>query len=94
VVIADLVGEVGHVLIPDVGGQRVDAEQVRVEVVQVGRVVAVDAGVGGPEHDLAGLLVDQPAMLATGLVGQGGSDLVQVEGGQVQHRVSSHMTSA
>jgi hypothetical protein len=41
------IGEVGHVLVPDLGRQRVDDDQV--QFVEVGRLLAVDAGVGCPE---------------------------------------------
>jgi hypothetical protein len=49
-------GEVGHVLVPDPGWQRVDAEQV--QLVEVDRRLPVDAGVGAPERDLSGLRID------------------------------------
>jgi hypothetical protein len=42
--IGDGFGEVGHVLIPDPGWQRIDADQV--QLVEVDRCLAVDAGVG------------------------------------------------
>ena len=86
-VIADVLGEVGHVLVPDVGGQWPDGQQV--QVVEVDRGVAVDAAVGGPEHDLAGLRIDEPPVLIAGLVRQCSGDLLQVKLAQVQHLVSS-----
>ena len=45
-VIADSVGEVDHVLIPDVGGNGIDRDEV--QVLEVDRVFTVDAGVAGP----------------------------------------------
>jgi hypothetical protein len=56
--IGDGVGEVGHVLVPDPGWQRIDADQV--QFVEVDWCLAVDAGVGCLEHDLSGLRADQP----------------------------------
>src|SRR6266496_670659 len=51
--IGNRLGEVRHVLVPDPGRQRVDADQV--QVVEVDRRLTVDAGIGRPEHDLPGL---------------------------------------
>lgn len=48
---------------------------------------SVDAGVAGPERDLAGLRVDQPPMLVVALVREGGSDLLNVERVRVKHRI-------
>jgi hypothetical protein len=45
------IGEVGHVLVPDPGRQRVDDDQV--QLVEVDRRLAVDAGVSCPERDLS-----------------------------------------
>lgn len=73
-VIAGPLGEVGHVLVPDVGREGVDADQI--QVIEVDGCLAVDTGVGSPEHDLPGLGIDQPAMLVVGLVGKSGSDLL------------------
>jgi hypothetical protein len=39
--------------------------------------LAVDAGVGRPEYDLAGLRVDQPPVLVAGLFGHGVDDFRQ-----------------
>jgi hypothetical protein len=81
--IGDGFGEVGHVLIPDPGWQWIDTDQV--QLVEVDRCLAVDAGVGCPERDLSGLRVDQPPVFVVGLVGQRVADLLQVEAAQVQH---------
>jgi hypothetical protein len=62
------IGEVGHVLVPDPGRQRVDDDQV--QLVQADRRLAVDAGVGRPERDLSRVRVDQPAVFVVGLAGQ------------------------
>src|SRR5262249_8471524 len=51
--VGDGFGEVGHVLVPDPGWQRIDADQI--QFVEVDWCLAVDAGVGRPEHDLSGL---------------------------------------
>ncbi|MEU5942158.1 hypothetical protein ABZ807_23910 [Micromonospora sp. NPDC047548] len=72
--VADPLGEVSHVLIPDVGRQRIDADQV--EVVKVPGRFSVDSTVRRPDHDFAGLRVDQPSVLAVGLVGERGGDLL------------------
>src|SRR5262249_51562156 len=53
--ISDCVGEVGHVLVPDPGRQRVDADQI--QLVGVDRCLPVDTGVSRPERDLSGLWV-------------------------------------
>src|SRR5258706_16207480 len=54
----------GQVLVPDVGRQRTDADQV--ELVEVDGVMAV--GAGGPERDVAGARIDQPPALVAVLV--------------------------
>ena len=48
--VADLIGEVGHVLVPDAGRQRIDADQI--PLVKVNEGLVVDSGVGCPEHHL------------------------------------------
>jgi hypothetical protein len=58
------------------------------QVIEVDGCLAVDTGVGSPEHDLSGLRIDQPAMLVVGLVGKSGSDLLQVQAAQVKHRIT------
>ena len=45
------VGEVGHVLVPDPGRQRIDDDQV--QLIEVDRRLPVNAGVGRPERDLS-----------------------------------------
>jgi len=82
--ISNLPGKVGHVLVPDVGGQWIDADQV--QLVEVDRRLPVDAGVGRPERDLPGLRVDQPPVFVVGLVGQRVGDLLQIEAAQVKHQ--------
>ena len=62
------------------GGQRV--EDGLVQLIEVGRRLAVDAGAGRPEHDLSRARVDQPVVLAAG---QRVRDLLQVEATQVKH---------
>lgn len=59
-------GEVGHVLVPDVRRERIDGEFV--QLVEIDGCLAVDAGVGGPEQDFAGVRVDQPSVFVVGLV--------------------------
>jgi hypothetical protein len=56
--------------------------------VQVGRRLPVDPGIGRPERDLSGLRVDQPPVLVAGLVGQRGSDLLQIQAAQLKHGTS------
>ena len=82
--IGDPVGEVGHVLVPDPGGQRLDEEQV--QFIEVDRCLPVDAGVSRPERDLPRVRVDQPVVFVIGLVGQRVSDLLQIEAAQVKHQ--------
>lgn len=84
--VGDLFCEVGHVLVPDVGRQRIDADQV--QLVEVHRCLAIDAGVGRPEHDFTSLWVDQPPVLVVGLVRQCGGDLLKVEAVQIKHRTT------
>ncbi|MGH3845206.1 MAG: hypothetical protein ACRDR6_23395 [Pseudonocardiaceae bacterium] len=93
-IIAGPLGEVGHVLVSDVGRQGIDADQV--QVIEVDGCLAVDTGVRRLEHDLSGLRIDQPAMLVVGLVAKSGSDLLQVQAAQVKHRItiSRHMWPA
>jgi hypothetical protein len=71
--VTDELGEVDHVLVPDPGRQRVDAEQSILGValcVAIGVAVGVVVGVVGPEVGLAGQGVEQPLMLEAALVGQ------------------------
>jgi hypothetical protein len=75
--VADVSGELSHVLVRDGGRQRIDAEQV--QLVEVHGRLAVDSGVGGPEHDFSGLGVDQPPVLVVGLVRQRGGDFLKVK---------------
>jgi hypothetical protein len=72
-----------HVLVPDPGRQWTDADQFRVEVVEIDLCVPVDAGLARPVHDLPGLRVDQPDVLVIGLIRQCVTDLSQVEGVQI-----------
>src|SRR6266851_8507460 len=58
-----------------------------VQVVEVDGGLTADAALGGPEHDLAGLRVDEPPVLVIGLVRQCGGDLLQVKLTQVKHLV-------
>jgi hypothetical protein len=81
--IGSCLGEVGHVLVPDPGRQWIDADQV--QLLEVDRRLAVDAGVGRPERDLSGLWVDQPPVFVAALVGQRVGDLLQIEAAQVRH---------
>lgn len=83
----DPLGEVDHVLIPDGRRQRVNEDQV-VQLIDVDRVVAIDATVTGPEHDLPTLWVDQPPMVVVSLVGQRRGDFFDIDGIQVEHVVS------
>jgi hypothetical protein len=69
-------GELGHVLVPAPGRQRVDADQV--QLVEVDRRLPVDPGIRRPAGDLSGLRVDQPPVLIAGLAGQRVGDLLQV----------------
>src|ERR1022692_43945 len=84
--VADLLGEVGHVLVPDVGRQRMYADQV--QFVEVNGGVAVDPGVGCPENDLSGLWVDQPPVLVAGLVRQRDGDLPEIKAAQLKHQTT------
>jgi hypothetical protein len=62
--IGDSVGEVGHVLIPDPGRQRLDDDQV--QLIEVDRRLPVNAGVSRPERDLDRVRVDQLPVLVIG----------------------------
>src|SRR5690242_14191525 len=75
-VIADPHGELGHVLVPDVGREGIDDDQV--QLIDVDGCLSVNTGIGSPQHDLSGLRIDQPAMLVVGLVAKSSSDLLQV----------------
>lgn len=83
--VADALGEVDHVLVPDVGRNGVDEDQVK--LVEIDRVLPVDARVAGPEDHPATSRVDQPSMLVVGLICQGGGYLVNADTVQVQHPV-------
>lgn len=85
-VIAQTIGEVDHVLVPDVRRQGIDSDEV--QLVELDGVLAVNAGVTGPEHHLAGARIDQPTMLVVSLVGQRGGDVLDVDGVQIQHVIS------
>ncbi len=47
--------------------------------------MAVDAGAGSPDHDLAGVGVDQGLVLIAALLGQGVGDLVEEKAVQFNH---------
>ena len=51
--VADALGEVDHVPVPDVGRQRVDQDQV--QLIEVDRVLTVDSRIAGPEDHIARL---------------------------------------
>lgn len=89
----DPLGEVDHVLIPDGRRQWVNEDQV-VQLIDVDRVVAIDATVTGPEHDLPTLWVDQPPMVVVSLVGQRRGDFFDIDGIQVEHVVSVGRTGS
>jgi len=74
--VADAFGEIGHVLVPDEGRERVDHDEV--QLVDLDRVLAVDAGVAGPEQDFAGERIEQPSIVVS-LVPQRGGDLLDVD---------------
>jgi hypothetical protein len=78
------VGEVGHVLVPDPGRQRVNDDQV--QIVEVDRRLPVDAGIGRPERNISGFRVDKPVVFVVVLVGQRGGDLLQIDAAQVKHK--------
>lgn len=65
-----------------------------IEFLKVYWILAVDAGVAGPEHKLPGLRVDQPPMLVVCLVGQCRGELLDVDGIQVQHSISVDLRQA
>src|SRR5262245_51756737 len=92
-VVADLLDKVGHVLIPDMGGQRIDSDQV--QLVEINRIAPVNPEVAGPEHDLTSLRVHQPPPIIRILILQRGRNLVQIETLQVKHqpRILRHPTS-
>lgn len=82
-VVTDPVGEIGHVLVPDIGGKRIDGNQI--QLLEVDRVLPIDACVNRSEHDMPGPWVDQPSVLVVGLIRQRRRNLVHVELVQVQH---------
>ena len=63
--VADAVSKVGHVLIPHVGRERVDENEI--QLVDLDGVLPVDARVAGPERHPARLRVDQPSVLVVSL---------------------------
>ena len=80
--LAEAVGEVGHVPIPDVGRERFDGDQV--QLVELDGVLTVDAGVAGPRRNWTRSRVEQPSVLVVGLIRQGGGDLLDVDGTSAQ----------
>lgn len=56
--------------------------------------LAVDPAVLRPEHDLAGLSVDQPSVLVPGLVSECVGDLLQIKTAEVKHRSAPDRTSS
>ena len=60
-----------------------DREQV--QLIEVDRVLAVDAGVRGPEGDLTGPGIDEPPVSVIGLIRKCSRDLVHVERVQIEH---------
>ena len=85
-VVTDPFGEVGHVLVPDIGGKRIDWNQI--QLVELDRVLPIDACINRPERDLASPWVDQPSVLVVGLIRQRRRNLVHVELVHVEHPLS------
>jgi len=83
--VADLIGEVGHVLVADVGRHRIDADQI--QLVKVNGGLAIDSGVGCPEHHFPGLWVDQPPVLVVGCSDQAHGHHNPVRGHGLRHYV-------
>lgn len=81
--VADALGEVDHVLIPDVRRQRIDENQI--QLLQVDWVLPVDAGVAGPERHFTRVRVEEPSVLVVGLICERGCDLLNVDSNQVEH---------
>lgn len=46
--VTDPLSGIRHVLVPDVRWQRIDTDQIRVQVIKINGVLAVDATVDGP----------------------------------------------
>ena len=82
-VVTDPVCEVSHVLVPHIGRQRVDADQV--DIVQINGMLAINPAVLGPQRDLPAVRIDQPAMLEIPLVTQRRRKFVQVHRAQIDH---------
>src|SRR5690349_3549445 len=76
--VADALGEVFHVVIPGVRGQRVDRDQV-IELVELDRILSVDAEIPRPELDLPGRRIHEVTAFIVGLVLQGRRDLSKIE---------------
>jgi addiction module HigA family antidote len=77
VLVADPLGEVGHVGVPDRRRQWVDSDEVRVlQLVVVDEILPVQTGVRGLDVQFSGGWVEHPLVHVVGLVGQSLSDLV------------------
>jgi hypothetical protein len=81
--VADALSEVSHVLVPNMGGERVDENEI--QLVDLDGVLSVDARVAGPERHLARTRVDQPTVLVVGLIRERGCDPLNVDSTQVEH---------
>ena len=64
--VADAGSKIGHVLIPDVGRERVDDDEI--QVIDFDGVLPVDVRVAGPERHLARSRVHQPSVLVVSLI--------------------------
>ena len=58
---------------------------VEIQLIEVHRVLPIDAGVLGPERDLSRPGIDQPLMFVVGLIGQRIRDLIDVQLAEVEH---------
>jgi hypothetical protein len=81
--VADVVGKVSHVLKPHRGRQRVDEDEI--DLVDVERVLPIDARVAGPEGHLTRSRVDQPSVLKVSLISQGRCDLIHIDSAKIEH---------
>src|SRR3954467_12901796 len=75
--VAEAVGKVDHVLVPDVGREGIDEDEV--QLVDLDGVLTVDAGVAGPEDDFARAWIQKPSMVKVLLIRQCGGDLLNVD---------------
>jgi excisionase family DNA binding protein len=81
--VTDPFGEVDHVLVPDVGRDGLHRDEV--QLIELHRVLPVDAEVARPETELSYCRVDEPTVVVVLLILESHRQLLEIHRAQVEH---------